>query len=589
MDITIQMRSIDLLRKMLKRDTEGIPQYGYAQQKPNTPILPVEQALPRCTPEEAGISSAVVERLFKTLSSEVDTLGVHSVMLIRNGKVFAEGYWAPYRKGVPHMMYSASKSIVSTAMGFAYDEGIIDLDCKLEDIFTELPSSANKWNRMLTVRHLLTMSTGVRFNEVGSALDKDWVKMFMESAPKFEPGTQFEYNSLNTYMLSAVLRRVTGQTLTEYLTPRLYEPLGITNHIWEKCPMGTEKGGWGLSLCAEDLAKIAQLYLNRGMWNGKRLLSEEWLDMATSSQIDTPNGEMNHGYGFQIWMNADGVYQFNGAFGQYAVMFPGINAAAIIFSGSTQLFAKTSLMQALSSCLWGAADSPLPEYPEGYRRLVEYTDTLLFSPTPSRAGLGTDADQFDRMCDILDGREYRLDATPGAVFPQPLQNVHGCYSAGTDILRFARKDRDTLAVTFYEHCERNTLYVSRDGSLTDSCYGIKEERHLVSTRGIWMCDGEEICLTLLSSFIETPDTRVIEMRMIGENMEIVFDETPTAQGATVMLLELVGLMDEKAVKRLVPAMKHVPGFNEDSLNELVRKYAAPRAFGRVIHSHDTRC
>jgi len=586
MDITIQMRSIDLLIKLLKRDTEGIPQYGYARQKHPNEILPMAQPLPRCTPEEAGISSAVAEQLFRAVEKQVDTLGVHSMMLIRNGKVFAEGYWAPYRPNVPHMLYSASKSIVSTAIGFAYDEGLIDLDRRLDDIFTELPPSSNKWARLLTVRHLLTMSTGIRFNEIGSMLDRDWVKMFMESVPKFEPGSQFEYNSLNTYMLSAVLRRVTGQGITEYLIPRLYEPLGITNYPWETCPMGTEKGGWGLSLCMEDLAKIAQLYLNRGKWKGSQLLSEEWIAMATSPQIATPNGEINQGYGFQIWMNANGVYQFNGAFGQYAVMFPNINAAAIIFSGSNQLFAKTSLMQALSSCLWSAADSPLPEYPEGYRRFKEYTDSLVFSPTPSRIGLCSDPEQFDRLCDALHNREYRLNATNGAIFPQPLQSVHGCYSLGADLVRFVRRDENTLAVTFYEHHERNTFYVKRDGSHTDSLYGIREEKHLVSTRGVWMWDEDEICLTLFSSFIETPDTRIIEMRMIGENIEVIFDETPSAQNAAAMLLELVGMMDEKTVKRLVPAMKHVPGFNENTLNEMVKKYAAPRAFGRMIHTHD---
>ncbi len=586
MDITIQMRSLELLLKLLKRDTQGIPQYGYARQKHTNEFLPIEQPLPRCTPEEAGLSSAVVEQLFRAVEKDVDTLGVHAMMLIRDGRVFAEGYWAPYRPDVPHMLYSASKSIISTAMGFAYDEGLIDLDRRLDDIFTELPPSSNKWNRMLTVRHLLTMSSGIRFNEIGSMLDRDWVKMFMESAPKFEPGTQFEYNSLNTYMLSAVLNRITGQSITEYLMPRLYQPLGIANYPWETCPMGIEKGGWGLSLCIEDLAKIAQLYLNKGVWNGQRILSEEWISMAASPQIATPNGEINQGYGFQIWMNANGVYQFNGAFGQYAVMFPNINAAAIIFSGSNQLFAKTSLMQALSSCLWSAADSPLPQYPEGHRRLTEYTKSLIFSPAPSRTGLGTDGEQFDRMCSLLHGREYRLESTNGAVFPQPLQSVHGCYSMGADAVRFAKQDENTLAVTFYEHYERNTLYVKRDGSLTDSRYGIREEMHLVSTRGIWSCNEDDICLTLFSSFIETPDTRIIEMRMLGENMEIIFDETPSAQNATTMLLELVGLMDEKAMKRLMPAMKHVPGITEESLIDLVKKYAAPRAFGRMIHHHD---
>ena len=585
MDITIQMRSIDMLVKMLKRDTEGIPQYGYARQKHTGDILPIEAPLPRCTPEEAGISSAVTERLFRAVEKDVDVLGIHGLMLLRNGRVFAEGWWAPYRKDVPHMLYSASKSILSTAIGFAYDEGLIDLDRRLDNIFSELPPSSYKLARLLTVRHLLTMSTGIRFNEVGSMLDSDWVKMFMESSPRFEPGTQFEYNSLNTYMLAAVLRRVTGQTVTEYLTPRLYEPLCITNHHWETCPMGTEKGGWGLSLCMEDLAKIAQLYLNKGVWNGRRLLSEEWINMATSCQIATPNAELNEGYGFQIWMNKNNVYQFNGAFGQYAVMFPDINAAAIIYSGSGQLFARSSLMQSLSACLWSAADEPLPPYPEGYEHLKAYTGSLLFSPTPSRIGLTADPAQFDRLCDTLDGREYRLDDSRGSVFPQPLQSVHGCFSLGTDIIRFARKDADTLAVSFYEHTERNTLFVKRSG-FADSLYGIRDERHIVSTRGQWLWDEDEMCLTLFSSFIETPDTRIIEMRMIGENIEVIFSETPTAENATLMLMELVGLMDEKALKRLAPAMKHVPGLTEDNIKELVKKYSAPRAFGKLIHTHD---
>ena len=242
MDITIQMRSLELLIKMLKRDMEGIPAYGYTRQMGSLPLLSARESLPRCTPEEAGLSSTVVERFFRNLSDNTAELGIHSAMLLRHGKVFAEGYYAPYRPEIPHMLYSASKSVTSTAIGMAVDEGLMDIDERLEDIFPGYAGKpANKWSKMLTVRHLLTMSTGVRFNEVGSALDEDWVKMFMESVPKFEPGTQFEYNSLNTYMLSAVLRKKTGMSITEFINPRLYEPLDIRSHHWETCPKGMEK------------------------------------------------------------------------------------------------------------------------------------------------------------------------------------------------------------------------------------------------------------------------------------------------------------------------------------------------------------
>ncbi len=585
MDITIQMRSLELLIKMLKRDMEGIPAYGYTRQMGSLPLLSARESLPRCTPEEAGLSSTVVERFFRNLSDNTAELGIHSAMLLRHGKVFAEGYYAPYRPEIPHMLYSASKSVTSTAIGMAVDEGLMDIDERLEGIFPGYAGKpANKWSKMLTVRHLLTMSTGVRFNEVGSALDEDWVKMFMESVPKFEPGTQFEYNSLNTYMLSAVLRKKTGMSLTEFLTPRLYEPLDIRSHHWETCPKGMEKGGWGLNLCIEDLAKIAQLYLNKGVWNGRRLLSEEWIDAATSPQIPTPNGEMRHGYGYQIWMSGGGAYQFNGAFGQYAVIFPQYDAVAVIYSGSTQLFAKTSLMQLLDSCFWACSDRELAPYPPGYDSLKAYLAKLVFSPEPERKGLGTDKIAFNKIRSLLDGREFRLFDNYGSLFPQPLQNVHGCYSKGADIIRFSSTEKG-LAVTFYEQCERNTVYIDMDGGFTDSVFIMKEEQHLVSTRGIWSAGENEACITLFTSFLETPDTRIIELRILNESIEAVFDETPTAEGATKMLLELVGLVDDNSMKRLLPAMKHVPGMSESTITDIVKKYAAPRSFGREIHLH----
>lgn len=218
-------------------------------------------------------------------------------------------------------------------------------------------------------------------------------------------------------MLSAVLRKKTGMSLTEFLTPRLYEPLDILSHHWETCPKGMEKGGWGLNLCIEDLAKIAQLYLNRGVWNGRRLLSEEWIDAATSPQIPTPNGEMRHGYGYQIWMSGGGAYQFNGAFGQYAVIFPQYDAVAVIYSGSTQLFAKTSLMQLLDSCFWACSDRELAPYPPGYDSLKAYLAKLVFSPEPERKGLGTDKIAFNKIRSLLDGREFRLFDNYGSLFP----------------------------------------------------------------------------------------------------------------------------------------------------------------------------
>ena len=190
-----------------------MPSYGYRRQKFDLPAGSSLTLLPRCTPEEVGISSAVVERFFSAVDEESGRLGPHGILLLRHGKVLAEGWWAPYRREIPHMLYSMSKSVVGTAVGIAWDEGLLSPDELVSDIFADLPASQSKGMKNMRIWNLLTMSSGTRFNEFGSMLDGDWVRMFLESVPKFEPGTAFEYNSMNTYMLSAILRRKTGMPL----------------------------------------------------------------------------------------------------------------------------------------------------------------------------------------------------------------------------------------------------------------------------------------------------------------------------------------------------------------------------------------
>lgn len=585
MDITLQMRSLELLLKLIKHDMSGVPQYGYRRQKFDLPDGSSLCALPRCTPEEAGIASAVVERLFTSIDEQSDKLGPHGVMLLRHGKVLAEGWWAPYRPQIPHMLYSMSKSVVGTAVGMAVDEGLLSVDELLSDVFSDMPEAQGKSMRNMRVWHLLTMSTGSRFNEFGSMLDADWVRMFLESTPRFEPGTAFEYDSMNTYMLVAVLKRKTGMGLLDFLGPRLFAPLGITRYTWETCPQNLEKGGWGLSLCLEDAAKLGQLYLQNGLWEGRRLLSEEWVREATRPQIATPNGESKFGYGYQIWVNPMG-YQFNGAFGQYVVVMPKYDAVAAIYSGSTQLFAESDLLQMLDKCFWGADDTPLPDHPQGQADLAARLSSLLVAPSLLWEGLCTDAAAFEEIAARLDGREYRLSANTGSLFPQPLQNVHGSYSLGTDLLRFARTPGG-LALTVYENAERNTIYIDKNGGFHDTWIAMREEVHLVSTRALWQSTPEEMRLILLTSFLETPDTCLLYISIAADgNIALTFHESPSVERAMRMLLDLLGLTDKASLKRLVPLMKHVPGFNENTINDLVRRNAVPEARGIQVRAHD---
>lgn len=576
MDLTIQMRSIDLMLKLLKHDVGNLPAYGYRLEKRALPPAKAPKPLARSTPEAEGVPSAALQRFFEAVNAEPDSIAAHGALILRRGKVIAEGSWAPYRADVPHMLYSMSKSFTGTAIGIAVDEGILSLDEKLVDIFPDLvaPNQA-RLIRSMTVRHLLTMSSGSRFNEMGTLLDGNWQKMFLESVPKFEPGSAFDYNSLNTYMLAAVLQRKTGESLVSYLKPRLFDPLHIERFHWETCPMGIEKGGWGLSLTMEDAAKLGQLYLNRGMWEGKRIFSEEWAAAATSKQIDTPKGEMKHGYGYQIWMSDDaGGYQFNGAFGQYVVVSPQQDAIAVIFSGSANLFAQGTLTEHLRTLFSAFQDAPLPEDPAAQSALKACCRSLLFSPT-LKGDLSADSEVFSRMADALDGAEYKLLPNAGGILPQTLQSVHGNFTAGSDMLRFDRREYG-MDITLYEHGDANRIPLNRDGTLRYGRIAIRGEWHKTGARSLIKEEPDGFSLTVLLCLTETPNARILRLRIRESGITVTFEELPELTRVTSMLFELVGISGFDYLKRLLSAA------HKENLVPSLRDFTAPKAEGIPI-------
>lgn len=580
MDIPIQMRSIELLIKILKRDLTGVPSYGYTLQKPPMPAeTPARGRMFKSAPEMQGVPCAALERFLRALDDEGQKLGVHGVMVLRHGAVICEAYWAPYRAQVPHMLYSMSKTVTGMAIGILVDEGYLSLDETLVSIFPELvlkqqfPFFPQNHIRQMTVRHLLTMSTGCRFNEIGSMLDGDWARMFMESVPKFEPGSAFEYNSLNSYMLSAIVARRTGMGLSDYLRPRLFEPLGIAQYAWEKCPMGIEKGGWGLSLTLEDTAKLGQLYLNGGEWNGRRIISEDWIRASTKIQTAIPGSECKNGYGYQVWIGKkDGVYQFNGAFGQHVVVLPSFDAVVAIFSGSSQLFADNSILERIYECFAQSSDLPIKADKGSASSLSGYIASLKVKPRLKEDGLCACPQAFARMADALDQREYRLERSIAGLFPFTLQAMHGNYTMGVDMLSF-HKVEGGLAVTFYEFSERNTLVIKNDGSFATVTVAMRGERHLVSTRALWSEDGKR--LVIIASFIETPDTRIITLAFNDDgSLSATFDEMPTIAAASSMLFRLIGLSRRSYFRKLIHALR------SENLMPAMKNFAiqTPRGF-----------
>ena len=301
-----------------------------------------KEALPRSTPEAQGLPSAAVLAFLD--DAERRALGLHSLMLVRRGQIVTEGWWDPYQSTAPHMLYSLSKSFAATAAGLAAAEGFLSLDDAVLSFFpAEAPADPGPHLAAMRVRHLLSMSTGHDQDTTGSlraAADGDWVRAFLALPVEHTPGTHFVYNSGATYLVSAIVQKATGQTLLDFLGPRLFEPLGITAPTWESSPQGINVGGWGLSITTEDIARFGLLYLQNGEWNGTRLLSDAWVAEATSAQVangDDPNSDWAQGYGFQFWRCRHGAYRGDGAFGQFCVVLPAQETVVAITAGSSDM------------------------------------------------------------------------------------------------------------------------------------------------------------------------------------------------------------------------------------------------------------
>lgn len=310
--------------------------------------------LPRSSPEAQGMSAKCILDFANAV--ETDRLNVHSLMILRQGKVVAEGWWAPYAPDLKHTLYSLSKSFTSTAIGLAVAEGRLKVDDKVISFFPDdKPATVSANLAAMRVKDLLSMATGHDKDTTGKLRDSggdNWVKAFLEQPVEHEPGTFFVYNSGATYMLSAIIQMLTGQTLLQYLRPRLFQPLAIDDVDWEVDPRGINTGGWGLRVKTEDIAKFGQLYLQKGEYNGKRILPVAWVEEATRSHIMSKGSnrkpeddDWQQGYCYQFWRCRNGAYRGDGAFGQYCIVMPKEDMVVAITS-------ETGDMQAILNHVW---------------------------------------------------------------------------------------------------------------------------------------------------------------------------------------------------------------------------------------------
>ena len=564
-----QIAVAELVLNMILGKTGGT-RVDYFPQKPDFPFDAVyEQAFVRATPENQGISSDLFTALLRELDASKDT-EMHHFMALRHGKVICECNFAPYPKGMWHITHSMCKSITGMAIGMLIEEGKLKLDENIYDIFSDQMNALSKIFRpVITVENLLTMTSGITFNESGIVSGNDWLGSFLNASVNGKPGTEFQYNSLNTYVLSAIVTKRTGETLTEYLTPRLFGPLGITKYYWETCPKGITKGGWGLFLCAEDMAKLGQLYLQRGKWNGQQLVSEYWIEISTARHLKTQND--TYGYGYQLWMEQrPGSFEYNGMLGQNVIIYPDMDMVLVTNAGNKEMFQDCIMLNIIRKYFpvnYHPADV-LPENPLSYSLLKRLCGELENGENNNRstslrgrwkrnvvsrrkhsdkkysyrisAAVDRPSDHHSFMR-AVSGRTYVMEQQNIGIAPLFVQVFHNNMTDGISEISFTY-DAGNFYVSFTEGEVIHKLPVGF-GRAADGCVDLHGEHYLVATLGEFARDENDIpVLKLEITFIEECVKRKAHIFFHEDDeIEIRWNETP---GKKMILAGLSSITEE---------------------------------------------
>ena len=607
-----QIAVAELVLNMILGKTGGT-RVDYFPQKPDFPFDAVyEQAFVRATPESQGISSDLFAALLRELDASKDT-EMHHFMALHHGKVICECNFAPYPKGMWHITHSMCKSITGMAIGMLIEEEKLKLDENIYDIFPDHINAFSKIFRpVITVENLLTMTSGVTFNESGIVSGNDWLGSFMNASVNGKPGTEFQYNSLNTYVLSAIVTKRTGETLTEYLTPRLFGPLGITKYYWETCPKGITKGGWGLFLCAEDMAKLGQLYLQRGKWNGQQLVSEYWIEISTARHLKTQND--TYGYGYQLWMEQrPGSFEYNGMLGQNVIIYPDMDMVLVTNAGNKEMFQDCIMLNIIRKYFpvnYHPADV-LPENPLSYSLLKRLCGELENGENNNRStslrggwkrnvvSRRKHSDKkysyrisvaVDRPSDhhsfmrAVSGRTYVMEQQNIGIAPLFVQVFHNNMTDGISEISFTY-DAGNFCVSFTEGEVIHKLPVGF-GKAADGCVDLHGEHYLVATLGEFARDENDIpVLKLEVTFIEECVKRKAHIFFHEDNgIEIRWNETP---GKKMILAGLSSITEELSGNFLYNSLLGDHNITTELLHRLMKQTIEPAVRGYLKRPEET--
>ncbi len=574
-------RSVDLLTSLYlgskEKTTSVIPYYP---QKISTSGRE-ERYFRRHSPERCGVSSKRIYNMLSELECE-RRANIHNLMVLKEGEVISECSRDGYNVNVWHLSHSMSKTVTGMAIGLLFDDGLINTDMKLIDIFPELPYRDKRFAD-ITVEHLLTMRAGVDFSEAGAVTESGWTAAFFKSSMYFAPGDAFNYNSMNSYILARIVERIAGRSFLSIVESRLFEPLAIKNFLWELSPEGTAKGGWGLYLSAESWAKLGQMVMDKGVFEGARILSAEWIRRTVypaSSPLDTVS---TFGYGYQIWVSEYGEILFNGMLGQNVWICPQNRIIAVIQSGNNELFQDSPALMIIRKYLRGEIRDELHRYDIKVLHEKErgFFDSRMWVRPLSTRGRRflhflrlREKYEFDKRWQDIFGTYIFIHNNIGILplFVRGMQN--NLHSSLEKITLF--REEESLFLSFVESGVEYKVEVGLYG-YADTELDFRGERYLVKVMGEVRHSASGISeFRIEFLFPELPNTRMMRITIPGENkIRLEMLEIPNSR----VVDELVGRMPSQSPLIGFAFGLIERGFGEDFISKRTEEAFAPVLIG----------
>lgn len=476
-----------------------------ATRPPTTlPTLPVErrgniQPWPTSTPEEQGMDSAKLAAMLRAVRK--DGRNIHSILVARHGVLVLEVYFPPFDRETPHNLYSCTKSVTSAAVGLAQRDGLItSINSSASSYFPDVTLD-DKDKQAITLKHLLTMSSGLEWSEpLRSGLSDNWAitdsaspaDYFFSRPIAAQPGEMFNYNTGGSHLLSMIVADATDETAADYVERALFAPLGIDRYVWQKDTTGHTLGGSGLALAPADMLRFGQLYLQKGAWEGKQILSEEWVEESTQPHISVNNGIK---YGYQWWVRSNEIYNALGWGGQQIIILPKQDMVAVFTAGIRDASWNT-YDDLLNRYLILAArsNSPLPPNPTAVSRLKEQIETITLPAAQATPGLPP-------MAKKISGKTY--------------VDLNGSHGWSTFTFTFDRLDVAALELMYGDKSEQFTAMLGLDG-----LYRVTDTHNYgpIALKGYWK---DEKTFVLTQQFLREAERITMEMTFNGDEIKRV--------------------------------------------------------------------